>query len=165
MAAGAAWRLHTEETHETVHEDVAHHGVERVRGHRARRQQISRPRLVHTLRKQSSGGVESITTGTGGEHQVQYLKEMMAVRWEKQKSSKASQSQTRKKQNLGKSWFFTGSDRGHRQGPRPNSKEAARRAASIRTKRASCRCPVSALAPPKEIRRDSVFSSEIPSCA
>ena len=106
MAAGAAWRLHTEETHETVHEDVAHHGVERVRGHRARRQQISRPRLVHTLRKQSSGGVESITTGTGGEQQLQYLKEMMAVRWEKQKSSKASQSQTRKKQNLGKSWFF-----------------------------------------------------------
>ena len=109
VAAGAAWRLHTEETHETVHEDVAHHGVERVRGHRARRQQISRPRLVHTLRKQSSGGVESITTGTGGEQQLQYLKkEMMAVRWEKQKSSKASQSQTRKKQNLGKSWFFTG---------------------------------------------------------
>jgi hypothetical protein len=68
--AGAAWRLHTEETHETVHEDVAHRDVERVRGHRARRQQISRPRLVHTLRKQSSGGVESITTGTGGEQQL-----------------------------------------------------------------------------------------------
>ena len=87
VAAGAAWRLHTEETHETVHEDVAHHGVECVRGHRARRQQISRPRLVHTLRKQSSGGVESITTGTGGEQQHQYHKEMMAVRWVKQKSS------------------------------------------------------------------------------
>ena len=55
--------------------------------HTVRRQQISRPRLVHTLRKQSSGGVESITAGTGGEHQLQCHKEMMAARWVKQKSS------------------------------------------------------------------------------
>jgi hypothetical protein len=71
----------------------------------ARRQQISRPRLVHTLRKQSSGGVESITTGTG--HR----------------------------------WRATASVPQGDDGP----------AASIRTKRASCRFPVSALAPPKEI--------------
>jgi hypothetical protein len=123
------------------------------------RQQTARPRLVHTQRKQSSGGAGSRRARRVA--RAAAVQGVMAVRWR----CRGAPGLANRRERSGRPWEILGFCR--LKPGTPNSKEAAQCAhecaASIRTKGVPWRCPVSALAPPKKPRRDTctAFSSEI----